>query len=107
MALINVVSLKTIESILQKGINRVNCPLPLAISALHDAQFSRMFTPALPSGDLRVPSSADFDFTFSDCLSNLFIHEDDVILSLYFIQSTNKPAHPNIRRLYYPAGKHI
>ena len=41
-----------------------------------------------------------------DCLSNLFIHEDDVILSLYFIQSTNKPAHPNIRRLYYPAGKH-
>ena len=44
---------------------------------------------------------------FSDCLSNLFIHEDDVILSLYFIQSTNKPAHPNIRRLYYPAGKHI
>lgn len=75
-------------SILQKGINRVNCPLPLAISALHDAQFSRMFSPALPS----------------DCLSNLFIHENDVILSLYFIQSTNKPAHPNIRRLYYPAG---
>ena len=41
---------KTCKSILQKGINRVNCPLPLAISALHDAQFSRMFTPALPSG---------------------------------------------------------
>ena len=106
MTLINVVSSKTVESILQKGINRVNCPLPLAISALHDAQFSRMFTPALPSGKQRI-SNQEFNFTFSDCLSNLFIHEDDVILSLYFIQSTNKPAHPNIRRLYYPAGKHI
>ena len=104
MALINVVLPKTVESILQKGINRVNCPLPLAISALHDAQFSRMFTPALPSGN-STSELPGITFKVSDCLSNLFIHEDDVILSLYFIQSTNKPAHPNIRRLYYPAGK--
>jgi len=75
-------------STLTKGINRIDCPLSLLLHALHGAQFSRMFTPALPT----------------DCLTNLFIHGSDVVLSFYFIHATSKRAHPNVKRLYYPVG---
>ena len=41
-----------------------------------------------------------------ECLSNLFIHENEIILSFYFIQATNKALHHSIKRLYYPVGKY-
>jgi len=73
---------------LRKGLDRIDCPLPLSLSALVSAQFSRMFVPSLPT----------------DCLANLFIHSSSIVLSLYFCQPTTKQVHPPIKRLYYPQG---
>ena len=43
--------------------------------------------------------------TGKDCLTNLFIHESQVVLSFYFTQATSKRPHPSIKRLYYPVGE--
>ena len=82
------IGLRKAQKIRKKNKKNSDCPLPLSLSALVSAQFSRMFVPSLPA----------------DCLANLFIHSSSIVLSLYFCQPTTKQVHPPIKRLYYPQG---
>jgi len=73
---------------LRKGLSRIDCPVPSTLAGMMNSDFGKMFNPLLPK----------------DCLANMFVHSKDIVISLYFIQTTSKNAHPPIKRLFYPKG---
>ena len=66
----------------------LDCPVPSTLAGMMNSDFGKMFNPLLPK----------------DCLANMFVHSKDIVISLYFIQTTSKNAHPPIKRLFYPKG---